>query len=396
MSYRAAPRLAFVLLSILVLSPAAGPAQAQQPDSVRADSLHHLAFTAEESNIPPQRLGRTIDLALTGGIGYHALGTTAPLQATANADFFARTNNLDFTAGFHWGFSDLATKSLSVGLRFPITESESLRSGVFADAGLLFTDNGADSDAFSTGFRAALAARSTPLEYRFAVEMQRFPSSGEPLEAWAGLEIGFFFNVLREKANGLSPKDSLRAELRYIATSAELDALDKANSEAEIDEWLNRFWRARNITGSPMNEARQEYMRRVRLANKRYGTPRRMGVSTDMGRVLLIYGEPDRVETGPSTLEPERRYVLWIDDNRVKGYPTAFFLFVSSYGAFEISQSPIQNGQIESGTFENTAGGTFEGHGEFREVYSNVAGEPSEGLPSDLPVAMANYIEGFR
>jgi len=50
---------------------------------------------------------------------------------------------------------------------------------------------------------------------------------------------------------------------------------------------------------------------------------------------------------------------------------------------------------IRGGTV-GTAGGTFEGHGEFREIYSNVAGEPSEGIPTDLPSAMANYIEGFR
>lgn len=137
-------------------------------------------------------------------------------------------------------------------------------------------------------------------------------------------------------------------------------------------------------------------MRRVDIANKRYGTPQRMGVTTDMGRVLLLFGEPDQIETAPSTIGSDRKYMLWIDQNRVKGYRTAFFLFVSSHSPFTITQNPLQTGQIESGNFENTAGGTFEGHGEFREIYSNVAGEPTEGIPSDLPPAMANYIEGFR
>jgi|GEM_PF-2654124 len=398
MSYRPAIGIAIVLWHIIVLLIGfrVPPAVAQQPDSIAADSIHRLAFSLTQSNILPTRPRRAIDVVLTGGIGYYAQGTTAPLQPMANADFFARTNDLDFTAGFHWGFSEPSTKALAIGLRFPISESENLRSGVYADAALLFTDNGKDSDAFSTGVRMAVAARSTPVEYRFAVELRRFPFSGEPLEAWAGLELGFFLNLLREETSGLTPKDSLRAELRYIATSAELDALESATSQAEIDDWFNRFWSARNITGSPMNEAREEYMRRVRLANKEFGTPQRMGVTTDRGRVLLIYGEPDRIEAAASTTSADRKYVLWIDENRMKGYRTAFFLFVSAHGAFEITQNPIQTGQIQSGTFENTAGGTFEGHGEFREIYSNVAGEPSEGIPTDLPSAMANYIEGFR
>jgi len=398
MSYRPASLCSFVLSCISVLAVVLGSCRvfAQQPDSVATDSLHRLAFSATESSIAPPMPRRTIDLAITGGIGYYAQSTTAALQPEANADFFARSPVLDFMAGFHWGFSEPATKALAIGMRFPISESENLRSGVFADAALLFTDNGEDSDAFSTGFRAAVSARSTPFEYRFAVEVRRLPLSGEPIQAWAGLELGFFFNLLREEATGLTPKDSLRAELHYIATSSELESLGSAASEAEIEQWLNRFWSARNVTGSPVNEERVEYMRRVALANKNYGTPLRMGVMTDMGRVLLLYGQPDRVEPAQSTIGSDRQYVLWVAASRVKGYPTAFFLFVSAHGAFEITPNPIQTGQIESGNFENTAGGTFEGHGEFREIYSNVAGEPSEGIPTDLPPAMANYIEGFR
>lgn len=398
MSYRPAVRFASVLpcFFVLVITICPHRARAQRADSVTIDSLHRIEFAASSANSAPARPRRTIDMALTGGLGYYAQGATAALQPVANADFFARSNDLDFTAGFHWGFSDPATKGLSVGLRFPISESENLTSGVFADAGLLISDNGQDTETFSTGIRAAVAARSAPLEYRFAVELRRFPTSGAPLEAWAGLELGFFFNLLREGVTGLTPKDSLRTELRYIATSAELESLESTTSQSEIEEWLNRFWAARNITGSPMNEARQEYMRRVGIANKKYGTPQRMGVTTDLGRVLLLYGEPDQVETAPSTVGSDRQYVLWIDENRVKGYRTALFLFVSSHRAFNITQNPIQSGQIESGNFENTAGGTFESHGEFREIYSNIAGEPSEGIPSDLPPAMASYIEGFR
>ncbi len=345
-------------------------------DSVKVDSTNKVTFPA--LHVPPASLpfGRTIDVALTGGIGYYALGTSASLQPTANADFFARNQSLDFTAGFHWGFSDPSTKAIAVGFRFPIRESEDLSSGVYGDAELLLVDNGADSNSFSTGIRLALAGRSAPMEYRFSTELRRIPFGSERFEAWAGIELGFFIDLLREDAAAPTPKDSLRAALRYIATSQELEDLDRTESEHDIEVWLNRFWAKRNITGSPMNEARQEYMRRIELANERYGTPRRMGVATDMGRVLLLYGQPDRIEAANSTsMGSQRRYTLWVDQDRVKGYRTAIFLFVHS--------------QI-------SATGTFEGHGEFREIYSNVAGEPTEGVPTDLPEDMLAFIQGFQ
>ncbi len=379
MTYRPGALLLFVFGNVMFLAMR-GMAVAQTRDSLSAarhvdssrfaDTTRPVTFTPRQVRFssPHQR---RIDLALTGGIGYYSQVPTTALQPTANADFFAQTSNLDLTAGFHWGFSNPSTGAVDLGLRFPITASQLADYGVFADAALLFIDDGRDSDFFSTGLRMDLAARSNPVELRFVAELRRIPID-DRFEAWGGIELGFFFNILHEPAMPLTRKDSLREELRYIATTSELDNLVTISSNEELDEWLNRFWRAHNVTGSPMNEVRQEYMRRVELANQRYSTPNHLGVATDMGRVLLLYGEPDRVQDVGSLYDSERRYELWIDESRVKGYHIAYFLFVNS--------------ETEG------ARGTYTGHGEFREVYSNVAGEPSDGLPSDLPQSMENIL----
>jgi GWxTD domain-containing protein len=357
-------------------------AYAQQPDSAarhsggQTDSLHQVTFAATSTGMFLPKPERTIDLAITGGAGYYRQGSVSAFQPTANADFFARSSDLDLTAGFHWGFSDPSTKAITLGLRFPIKESDDGASGFFADAALLFIDNGSDSDAFSTGLRAALATRSGPLEFRIAGEIRRFPFDGNQYQAWGGIELGFVMNLIREEVSNPTPKDSLRQELRYIATSDELEQLDKTASSADITTWLDRFWQARNVTGSPQNDARIEYMRRVEVANKKYGTPMKMGVTTDRGRVLLLYGQPDQIEPANSIYGSDRKYELWVEENRIQGYQMALFLFLSS----EASQ----------------ARGTYEGHGDYREIYSNIPGEPSETLPPDLPAAMLNYIESFR
>src|SRR5579872_2504141 len=114
MSYRPALLHSTALSCILfavILVPCR--AFAQQPDTAARDSAHRLAFPATASTLATPAPRRTIDLALTGGVGYYAQGITAALQPTANADFFARSPALDFMAGFHWGFSEPATKALA-------------------------------------------------------------------------------------------------------------------------------------------------------------------------------------------------------------------------------------------------------------------------------------------
>ncbi len=367
-------RNVFCVLCQLIFLIFADLAQAQ--NGAAPDSIQHTTFSSSNTNVTtPIRPARTIDCAITGGAGIYEQGPIAPFQATASADFSGRTENLDFIAGFHWGFSKPSTKGLSVGLRFPLVESNSaLNNGIYLDPSLLFFDNGGDSPAFQTGLRLALTERIAPIECRLAGELRKSPLGGDRFEGWAGFELGLFVNLITEGHAEPTWKDSLRAELHYITTSAEVEELDKTGSDREIEQWLRKFWQARSGPDVSAHSVQKEYMRRVAEANKQYGTPRKMGVSTDMGRVLLLYGEPDRTEDAASILGPQKRYELWIASNRVSGYRTAMFLFVTMLGG--------------SGVFE-------ESHGAYREVYSNLPGEPSDGIPGDLPATMLNYLNSF-
>lgn len=350
-------------------------ARTQRTAAVRVDSIHTATF--QPTSMPAftrPHADRTIDVVLSGGAGFFAQGTTAPFQATANADFFARTASLDFAVGAHYGFSDPATTSLSLGLRWPITERDD-DHGVYGDATLLFIDNGQAVNSSDIGLRAALAARSGFVEYRAVAELRNVPFTGASLKAWGGLELGIALHLLREDYHGQTRKELLHSELKYIATSKELEDLDGAASDADLDTWLDRFWQARNVTGTPRNEARIEYMRRIDTVNARFGGLRHWGVSTDMGRVYLLYGEPSRIEDAFSTATSDRKFQLWAYDNRVLGHSRALFLFL----------------RVEGGQFATT----YIGPGGYREIYSNIPGEYSDGIPSDLPVAMRSYIDSF-
>jgi GWxTD domain-containing protein len=83
-----------------------------------------------------------------------------------------------------------------------------------------------------------------------------------------------------------------------ISTDEEQAAFKALRNDAERQAFIEQFWLRRDPTpGTSENEFRQEFFRRVALANERYGTPATPGWKTDRGRILVLFGEADEVET---------------------------------------------------------------------------------------------------
>jgi len=359
---------AFIVLCQFILLASA--AIAQRSDTTKVDSLHRAAFEQTSTEPLEQEMhGRIIDMAIGGGAGYYSRDEHFPIQGNVGIDFSGRTENLDLIAGYHHGFSTPSTDGLHVGMRFPIKERLSVKRGWYGDLAVLFFDDGADSGAFHTGLRAALVARRAPFEFRLSAELRNNPIEGRRFEGWLGVEAAVVIDLINRGQLEPTRRDTLRAAYRYIATSEELTGLEEAGSNREVDAWLDMFWAARAIKGTPVGSSRREFERRIALANMRFGKPSRMGVSSDMGRVLLVYGEPDDTEVAQSYVDASRRYELWIDHDRIHGFSTAAFLFLRSAG-------------LSTGYDSR----------EDREVYSNIPGEPSEGIPYDLPVTLKNFL----
>ncbi len=95
-------------------------------------------------------------------------------------------------------------------------------------------------------------------------------------------------------------KKWLTEEVPYIITPAERAAFKKLGTDAEREQFIEQFWERRNPNpGSPENEFKEEYYRRIAYANEHYasGIP---GWRTDRGRIYIMYGPPDEVESHPS------------------------------------------------------------------------------------------------
>ncbi len=93
--------------------------------------------------------------------------------------------------------------------------------------------------------------------------------------------------------------DSALDLLSYIAGGGFLDKLKKAGPEERKALW-EEFWKEKDPTpDTPENEFYEEHIRRFEFANERFGTPFSEGWKSDRGRIYIVYGEPDQVETYP-------------------------------------------------------------------------------------------------
>jgi GWxTD domain-containing protein len=101
-------------------------------------------------------------------------------------------------------------------------------------------------------------------------------------------------------------KKWLSDEVPYIITDQERAAFKKLSTDDERESFIENFWERRNPDpSSPENEYKEEYYRRIAYANEHYasGIP---GWKTDRGRIYIMYGPPDEVDSHPSGGSYER------------------------------------------------------------------------------------------
>jgi GWxTD domain-containing protein len=95
-------------------------------------------------------------------------------------------------------------------------------------------------------------------------------------------------------------KKWLEEEVPYIITADERATFKKLSTDDEREQFIENFWERRNPNpGSPENEFKEEYYRRIAYANEHFasGVP---GWRTDRGRIYIMYGPADEVESHPS------------------------------------------------------------------------------------------------
>jgi GWxTD domain-containing protein len=87
----------------------------------------------------------------------------------------------------------------------------------------------------------------------------------------------------------------------YIANDQERAAFQALNTDEERAYFVEQFWLRRDPTpGTPPNEFKEEHYRRIAYTNQRFGANGLSGWKTDRGRIYIVYGPPDEIDSHPS------------------------------------------------------------------------------------------------
>jgi GWxTD domain-containing protein len=97
-----------------------------------------------------------------------------------------------------------------------------------------------------------------------------------------------------------SYKKWLDEDVRWIITDEERSAFKQLANDEERDQFIEAFWHRRDPTPDTIeNEFKEEHYRRIAYANEHFpaGIP---GWKTDRGRMYIMYGPADEIESHPS------------------------------------------------------------------------------------------------
>lgn len=102
------------------------------------------------------------------------------------------------------------------------------------------------------------------------------------------------------KELGAAYGDWLRDEVPDIITEDERRAFQQLSTNEEREQFIEIFWNRRNPEPeSPINTVKEEHYRRLAYADQHFasGIP---GRKTDRGRIYIIWGPPDEIESHPT------------------------------------------------------------------------------------------------
>ena len=95
-------------------------------------------------------------------------------------------------------------------------------------------------------------------------------------------------------------KKWLDEDVAYIITDEERAAFKQLSNDEERDNFIEAFWQRRDPTpDTEENEFKEEHYQRIAYANEHFaaGVP---GWRTDRGRIYIVFGKADEVESHPS------------------------------------------------------------------------------------------------
>jgi GWxTD domain-containing protein len=103
-----------------------------------------------------------------------------------------------------------------------------------------------------------------------------------------------------KKELGQNYKKWLEEDVRWIILEEEMQAFKQFSNDEERENFIEQFWIRRDPTPDTLeNEYREEHYRRIAYANERFAAGK-AGWRTDRGRIYVMFGPPDQIDSHPS------------------------------------------------------------------------------------------------
>ena len=95
-------------------------------------------------------------------------------------------------------------------------------------------------------------------------------------------------------------KKWLEEDVAYIISDEEKAAFKRLTTDEEREQFIEQFWLRRDPTPDTVeNEFKEEHYERIAYANERFSSGK-PGWKTDRGRIYIIHGKPDEIESHAS------------------------------------------------------------------------------------------------
>ena len=188
----------------------------------------------------------------------------------------------------------------------------------------------------------------------------------------------------------------LNEEVLYIVSQREKEVFLSLRNDEDRENFIHNFWKSKDPTpATPLNEFREEHLRRLEYVKKRYFEGK-AGWLTDRGRVYIMFGPPDFFETnpgggrgflfdpsGPTAEFPSEVWTYRSIPGLKTRYGRIDFIFIDNYnsGAYTLTTNPgLANALRNVSTSSREAGyetekGQFPGQND-----QNMAQNPIEQL----------------
>jgi len=131
--------------------------------------------------------------------------------------------------------------------------------------------------------------------------------------------------------------------VKYLLTADEEREIRVLTDDAARKEFILRFWARRDPTaGTPENEVRDEFWRRVAQANRQFIETTKQGWKTDRGQIYILLGPPDEQDVDPVQKEGhgQIRWIYRSSPTRDTG-PNEIIAFREDVsGEFRLSSNP--------------------------------------------------------